>query len=888
MKTMYSFDTKESPALHQVGGKAMSLIQMTKIGLPVPPGIVCTVDFFNPWFDELRKTDDWQKLMNASSNDLKEICDSLKEYCKKLSISREQESSLTTSLESISSDENNELFAVRSSSPEEDLEGASFAGAYESILGVIRANIINTIRMVFASALDSRVFLYKEEKGFSRKNPHIAIIIQKQIASEKAGVAFTINPINNSYDEAVINANFGLGESVVSGLVSPDRYIINKNTGEIIEQVAGKKEIIIHVKQDGGTWQEKNVNNMVLCLSNKDLEQLHSMLKKVEEYYQKPMDTEWAFSNGVLFLLQARPITAYIPLPEDLITQPGEPKRLYLDMTLSKQGIHKALSVLGTDWLAWNQRDFMRFMFGRDIIGAKDGAAVTIGGRSYVTSNMFKMMGLERQITAWSQADSMAAKILRNNDLSEYLPSKLPKKLRGAMFGVLKNSFTSIMRALKAMKNPQKYEQWYQQQEGPALEKLEKITKEESSLLNFIQESMDWYIEYTNNYTLPMTYAAQFARAKIDKLFTKAPEKIKNLTKNLETALPHNITIEMGIAMHALSQCKEIKECETRDQFKNLIESGSISIEFKKALEDFRTRFGFRCPMELDIATLRPGKNMNMLFDQLKSISSGVSDSNTNPVSMQKKGKEEREKAYQELKAYLTAENRGKVKQFQKAYNVLATFGGYREIHKYYMIKVVSSTRRKVLAIANHLIEQGRLEYVDQVFQLKFDQLEKGIADSRLDLIALGKQNSIFYNKIKHIHNFPPVIDSRGKILKLHKKNPKEGELTGESISLGKVTGIVKVLNSAYEKQLLPGEILVARATDPGWTPLFINAAGVILEVGGLFQHGALVAREYGIPCIVGIENATTVLKDGMSVELDGTNGIIKILKENRSKEDEI
>jgi pyruvate,water dikinase len=158
------------------------------------------------------------------------------------------------------------------------------------------------------------------------------------------------------------------------------------------------------------------------------------------------------------------------------------------------------------------------------------------------------------------------------------------------------------------------------------------------------------------------------------------------------------------------------------------------------------------------------------------------------------------------------------------------------------------------------------------------DDLDRGIADSSLDLRKVADGNTQFLNRLKRVHSLPRIVDSRGKILRAPMAEAQEDELVGEPISTGTVRGKVKVLYKPDEKPVLPGEILVTRATDPGWTPLFINAAGVILEVGGMLQHGALVAREYGKPCVAGIENAISILKDGQVVEVDGANGIVRMV----------
>jgi phosphoenolpyruvate synthase/pyruvate phosphate dikinase len=192
---------------------------------------------------------------------------------------------------------------------------------------------------------------------------------------------------------------------------------------------------------------------------------------------------------------------------------------------------------------------------------------------------------------------------------------------------------------------------------------------------------------------------------------------------------------------------------------------------------------------------------------------------------------------------------------------------------------VVDLFRKKVLPVAQVFVNEHRLDYLEQIFDLTIDDIDHALNDSSLDLRALAKERTFILNKIKKSHLIPRVIDSRGKIYHPPRKDAKAGELIGVSISPGIVQGKVKVLHRIDEKKLLPGEILVTKVTDPGWTPLFINAKGIILEIGSVLQHGAVVAREYGIPCVSGLDGATDKLKDGQMVEVDGSNGIVRILE---------
>ena len=214
-----------------------------------------------------------------------------------------------------------------------------------------------------------------------------------------------------------------------------------------------------------------------------------------------------------------------------------------------------------------------------------------------------------------------------------------------------------------------------------------------------------------------------------------------------------------------------------------------------------------------------------------------------------------------------------------KMYKTWLTLGGYRETPKHYVIQVVDLFRKRALEVADSFVRDGRLDNCSQIFDLTMADINQALADPDVDLRAIATERTALINKIKRSKYVARVLDSRGKIFFPPRKAAKDGELAGVPISSGVVQGRVKVLHSADQKQLLPGEILVTRATDPGWTPLFINAGGVVLEIGGALQHGAVVAREYGLPCVSGITQATEILEDGQLIEVDGSNGIIRLLE---------
>ncbi|MFC1936044.1 PEP/pyruvate-binding domain-containing protein [Chloroflexota bacterium] len=876
MKPVYSFSTPDSPEIAQVGGKAFSLIQMTEAGLRVPPGFVLSVGFFEPWIDEIKSAPEWFAVANLPANSLKTnssyLCSVLKERGMQQYLNAWQKTELSKAFLLLKRAGEYPLLAVRSSSPEEDLEGASFAGGYETILGATEETIEAAIKKAFVSCLDERVFLYKQEHGYPIDQPRIAVIVQQLIPGEISGVAFSLNPVNNCYDQAVINANYGLGESVVAGQVSPDSFVVDKVSGEILEKTIGKKETSIWANLSGGTHEAPAKDRDQACLSNDRVSAVVELVIKTEALYGKPIDIEWTIANDQLYLLQARPITTYVPLPEEMLTEPGAERTLYIDITMYKQGINQPMSVMGLEY--WERAQ--KALAGTDeLFGGRDGLMLNLGGRTYSNMSLgLKLQDQEKSANVVRAQDALSAEIIADVDDS-YIAKKLPKRLLRATLEIAIKRFGTVFSLVKVFKDHKDQHRAFIEEISNLEQKLHTIASRESSLETLADDLTGLFADFTAEISLPITIRAEMARSRIKKLFRKEPPEVQARIAYLERALPNNVTIEMGLALYQLSQFDEIKECPSAEAFIEALNQGMFSAEFQSAWDAFLKKFGMRCPMELDLATPRFSENPKDLFNQMCVLATNV-DQETNPQSIYEKGVADREAAYDSLLDIVEKRNPRTAKKFQELYDILVTIGGYRETLKYYLIITVDLLRKRVLSEAEKLYAEGRLENIQDVFSLKIKHLDNAIKDPEVNIAEMIAENTQFYKKIAHVRNFPLVIDSRGLILRAPKKETKEGEFVGQPISVGVVRGKAKTLNHPDDKPVYPGEILIARATDPGWTPLFINAAGVILEIGGVLQHGALVAREYGKPCVAGIENVTQIFEDGQMIEVDGANGIVR------------
>lgn len=870
---IYRFPGTADAPISEVGGKGWSLIKTSAAGLPVPPGYVLPLTFFRPWLERITTSPSWQRFLSAldsgSDTDLASACAELKNFAYTLDFSAEQKGCLTRLT---SGEPGSALWAVRSSSPEEDLEGSSFAGGYETILGVNRAGLEEAIHKTFASCLDARIVIYKRQAGFTLTDPKIAVVVQRQIASDVSGVGFSLNPLSNDFDEAVFNSNWGLGETVVSGTVTADTFIVNKVSKKVLSRQVGKKETSIWLLPEGSTVERVDSRHDQLTLSDRLLRNLAGLIVQVETFYKKPIDIEWAFAGGQLYLLQARPITTYIPLLPEMVTAPGARRLLYLDATISVQALFKPLSVQGTSVLETALKSAGQRV-GTFLTGTpKKSVAFALGGRLYVNlSILLGALGARRVGQFLINMDPLAASVIAALDDHAYKQHGLPI----ALLFVLRNLLASLPRLARVNLAPQKAHERAQQKLRRLETAARSISAENLPLRDFVAQLMDMVLRTVSDELIPIVGASRAAVARLKDMASKTAVPESELRK-LEQGLPHNVTTQMGLALYDVSlSMPDSMDVET---FLADLHAGVLPPDLERAWVHFIERYGHRGPGELDIASPRYRDNPRLLVEQLVALRRSSSGTD-NPLARFETACQERQAVYEKVCAQLsTARRFADLRTFQHLYKVVVDLAGYRETPKFYLIFMLDLIRQRLLARAHELVGAGRLDSEEQIFDLTLDEVARAQWDLKFDLRAQSRNNRQFLDKLSRVPSLPTLIDSRGRILRPPPRPVKEGEVSGTAISPGVARGPIKVLHSADEKPLQRGDILVARATDPGWTPLFVNCSAVILEIGGMLQHGALVAREYGLPCVSGIPDATSLWADGTMVEVDGSAGIVRRL----------
>lgn len=851
---IYQFGEKIVPEISKIGGKAKALMETTNAEFPVPAGFVLSVDFFESWLKSVKESDVFKKALNDTS---KENCDNVKDFAIKLAYTDTQSKEFHNAFSSLSGN----VFAVRSSSPEEDLEGTSFAGMYETYLGTKVSDIKETISLAFSSCFDYRVMQYKKQNKLDLKATSIAVVIQKQIASDVSGVGFSLNPLNNCYDEVVINASFGLGEAIVSGLVTPDTYIYEYADKKILEKKINTKEIALWLNNEGGIIEKENTNKDQEALSDEQIVELSELIKKCELYYDKPIDTEWAYEDGKLYLLQSRPITTYLPFFEELLTKPGDKKRFYIDLMVMTQGFDEPMSVLGMD--LWS--DMLYKVKMGMITPEVKGTAPAIYGREYFSvTDMQKLVGKKNAVKLINSYDGNIKKIFDEIDLDAHIPNDKPDGSKGFKGKALKSVINMLPGMIAtSLKGHESVIKDYNKVADGVIETAKSLNKDDDFTDN--ADKVSELLLSTMN-TISAMISGMLAQSSIKKMFKG--EDIEKEIVALSMDLDGNPTSTMGKLLHKLASYDEFQALKSRDEFKLKCDKRDFTKEFLLDYDEYMDKFAVRGMREIDVASMRIFEDLGMLYDKLVDIN--IHD--TQLTSVQSKRKE----AYDKLLA--AAKAKGKEKKFVKAAERFQGTFGYREHPKYVIVYIFAMLHMMCLEMADKWVNSGRLEHAYQIFDLNVEQISRAQKDDSFDMLAAREKNLVGYKKVEHITKWPLVIDSRGKIY-TPKLEIKDGDIIGDPIAPGKIVGRAKVLKSPYEKTLEPGEILVARNTEPSWTPIFINAAGVIMEIGGPLQHGGIIAREYGIPCVSGLIGIMDIIKDGDLIEVDGYNGLVKILE---------
>lgn len=881
-KYILFFDETDKKGLSLVGGKGANLGEMTLAGFPVPFGFCVTTESYKEFIHHNNLSEFIAHVIkSASLENINEIGEQIREKIQKSAIPQKVEQKIIKSFNKLGVDN---YCAVRSSATAEDLAFASFAGQQDTYLNIMgEKDLLDSVRNCWASLFTDRAILYRIQNKIEHEKVHMSVVVQKMVLPEVSGIMFTADPISGHRKLISIDASYGLGEALVSGLVSPDIYKYNKSSSLIENKTIAEKKLAIMPIEGGGTKKveiraEKAASQVI---QDSQIKSLAELGMAIEKHYGCPQDIEWCLENGKLYIVQSRAITSLFPMPQPM--PKDEALHAYVSFN-HFQVMTAPISPLGIDMLR------MIFPLDKGARSAEEYRVIkSAAGRIYLDLS---------DILQYKKPREVVSSFLKNADalMSQALKELINRPDFEAEIKKNKNSGKAIRKffkpiVFKAVKNIT-----YRKPEGTVefVESyIDKRTKEVDKAINNAKQGIEKLeaiyksADFSDDFQMlipimaPAMLSFKALEAQEEKLLGEH-KYVDIIVKGLEG----NITTEMGLLVGDLADMVRkspglIREFTNEDYITLIDRINKLkdNEEFKKTFNTFIDIYDMRAAGEIDMAKDRWIENPKPLAKAIMAIV------NTSEEGIHRKEYKETIEKAKKASAELIKEVEGKHgkvkgKVVRRMVRVLRNYMPIREHPKYLIMKLILIYKKAFLEEARLLVEKGHLLEEKDIFYVGFWELYKAIQnnDSLVELIKLRKEEYEHFNKLTP----PRLITSDGEEIKAGYKrdNLPEGALPGMPVSSGVIEGIARVITDPSKTSINKGEILVAPFTDPGWTPLFINAAGLVMEVGGLLTHGTVVAREYGIPAVVGITEATKKIKTGQKIRVDGNAGFVLIIEE--------
>ena len=872
-----------------VGGKAANLGELVLAGFPVPPGFCVTTAAYELVAADAGLEPTLAALAEAEAEDtehLAELATEARSHILEAGIPDVLAQAVAVAYGDLGTGTPVPV-AVRSSATAEDLPSASFAGQQDTYLNVVGIeSVLDAVRRCWASLWTDRAVSYRATNGIDPHGVRLAVAVQRMVDASVAGVLFTANPVTGKRRQAVIDASPGLGEAVVSGMVNPDHFVANTVAGEIVERRLGDKRVAIMAGSGSGTERvERAPGEDESSLSDDQILALAKLGEQVEKYYGSPQDTEWAIDEeGGLWLLQARPITTLFPLPANAPTDEND-LRVYFSFNVA-QGVYRPLTPMGIQAFLMVSSTATSIISGRQpreayagpsfVTEAADRLFIDITpalrGRPWRLVLDIAMRNMEartapvlRDLTHDPRLSPVAFKprpVLRAL-YSLAVRRQLPLRVAGALARPYRARAraTGVANGLRtAGALPQ---------DADARRHLDVA---ERLLLDFPPTVL--------THVGPNLIGGLLSNALAGRLLGDLATDDER--RAVMGGLPHNPTTEMDLALWGLA--REAKE--DPDSARVLRETpperlaeeyrdDALPIKLQRGLEDFLRLYGHRGVAEIDLGLPRwsedPTHVLGVLANYLRLEDPGLAAD----VQFRRAARRAEETATElARRAARKGRLRGMLVRFLlfRARELL----GHREMPKFCIVLLFSRVRELLWKVGEELARSGCLESADDVFFINLPEARAGL-DGR-DLRSLVSERRTVYGRELGRRHVPRVLLSDGTepVAEAHGRSGKaSGVLTGTPAAGGAVSAPARVILEPAGAVLEPGEILVAPSTDPGWTPLFLTAGGLVMEMGGPMSHGAIVAREYGIPAVVGVPDATELITTGQTITVDGSTGEI-------------
>ncbi|MEO7358803.1 MAG: rifamycin-inactivating phosphotransferase [Gemmatimonadaceae bacterium] len=896
-----------------VGGKAAQLAELVRIeGIHVPAGFCVTTDAFQRIMAEALETgtntshapsikhqlDQLSRLKPHDRDAIRALSAEVRRAIERISIPEEITSAIIGAVARLGE---HAAYAVRSSATAEDLPSASFAGQHDTYLNVVGLEaILNHVSRCWASLFTERAVIYRPRNGIDHRHMRMAVVVQRMVFPHAAGILFTADPVSGHRKVTSIDASYGLGEALVSGVVNPDVYKVRG--GAVIEKTRGAKKFANRPRGEGGTQNELTdpERHAQFALTEGQILRLETLGRRIEAHFACPQDIEWCLANDEFAIVQSRPITTLFPIPQ---VADGA-NHLYLSVG-HQQMMTNAFKPLGLSvWQLVTPRP-MAEAGGRLFV---DATAMLASEAS--RAGLLEMMGKSDQLTR----DAVQA-VLDRGDFIDLTPS-----------GIATLAASNAAPAQKLPPQPLEIDPQIVlkliEKSEASLEKLKRDIQGKSGaeLLDFIMEDtleLKRILFDPDSHITFMT-AIEATWWLNDQLLSLFGEQ--TAADALAQSVPNNVTSEMGLALldvadvirpysevvaflervdkrHRASalgttefgsltfgtrpcgtDVSEANQSEQSDAFMETLLLLPGGPEVSDAIERWLEKFGMRGVGEIDITRPRwrerPAMLLPLILLNLNSFEHGAAKRRFDH------GLENARKTEQALleRARHMPDGERIADEMKKNIDRIRTFIGYREYPKYGMVSRLFVYKQALLQEAERLVRAGVLRSKADIFWLRFDELQQIVRTREVDSDLMRERRAAFpsYANLKP----PRVLTSEGECLNgsYRRDDVPAGALIGLPVSAGIVEGRARVVLDMSNAGLEPGDILVTTFTDPSWTPLFVAIKGLVTEVGGLMTHGAVIAREYGLPAVVGVEDATVRIRDGQRIRVNGSDGLIEML----------
>jgi phosphohistidine swiveling domain-containing protein len=885
-KPILPFDAIDRTMLPIAGGKAANLGELARAGLPVPDGFCVTTAAYEIVAEGASLDSILDDLAKTSSDDtprLAELAAAARASLLEAPVPDDLALSIAESYRGLG---DGEPVAVRSSATAEDLPYASFAGQQDTYLNVVGVDgVIDAVRRCLASLWTDRAVSYRASNGIDPRGVRLAVVVQRMVEAEVAGILFTANPLTGRRRQAVIDASSGLGEAVVSGAVNPDHFVVNTATGEIVERRLGDKRVAIQAAAGGGTRRvELDGREDETSLEDGQIRALADLGARVEAHYGQPQDTEWAIDGGGrIWLLQARPITTLFPLPADAPTNDDD-LRVYFSGSVA-QGVYRPLTPMGLQAFRLVASAAVT-LAGRPPRDPDAGPAffTEAGGRLFIdiTSALRSTFGRRVLDLAMRNLEARTAPILQHLTADPRLsPVHTPAwRILRAVLPVLIRGRTPL-RIVQALVRPEVARARARRvaagfrtagevsQSAGAAERLDAV---ERVLLGGPPGILPG---------VPPAFGTGLIASAL------AGRLLGNLATDDERrvvlrGLPHNPTTEMDLVLWALAQRVRADPASARavretppQRLAEEYRSGALPGKLQAGLADFLRAYGHRGVAEIDLGLPRWSEDPTYILGVLANYLR-LDDPELAPDLQFRRAAREAEEMVAELTRRATRKGRLRGALVGLLLRRARALAGLREMPKFCIILLFARARELLWPVGEELARAGRLESAGDIFFVSMPEARAALAGEDLRSVVRGRR-AVYAQEMRRRH-VPRVLLSDGTEPAAETPDGSgaaDGVLRGTAASGGVVSGSARVILEPSGAGLEPGEILVAPSTDPGWTPLFLTAGGLVMEMGGAMSHGAVVAREYGIPAVVGVPDATERITTGERITVDGSAGTV-------------